>query len=34
MISWESFVKGEGKTDGTGVNNFESFLSLTRNLIK
>jgi CubicO group peptidase (beta-lactamase class C family) len=34
MISWESFVKGEGKQDGTGVNNFENFLALTRNLIK
>ncbi len=34
MISWESFVKGEGKKDGTGVNNFDTFFSLTRNLVK
>ncbi|MBS1489032.1 MAG: hypothetical protein JSS93_00725 [Bacteroidetes bacterium] len=34
MIGWESFVKGEGKQDGTGVNNFDNFLSLTRSLIK
>jgi CubicO group peptidase (beta-lactamase class C family) len=34
MISWDSFTKGEGKKDGTGVNNFENFFSLTRNLVK
>jgi len=34
MISWESFVKGNEKKDGTGVNNFENFFALTRNLIK
>ena len=34
MISWESFLNGNGKEDGTGLNNFENFPSLTQNLIK
>lgn len=34
MISWDSFIKGEGKKDGTGVNNFENFFSLAKSLIR
>jgi CubicO group peptidase (beta-lactamase class C family) len=32
MISWDSFTKGQGKKDGTGVNNFEDFFKLAKKL--
>lgn len=34
MISWDSFMKGQGNADGTGVNNFDDFFSLAEKLIK
>lgn len=34
MISNESFLKGRGTKDGTGYNNFENFLELTKKLIQ
>jgi hypothetical protein len=32
MICWTSYVKGEGNKEGTSLNSFDDFFTLTRNL--